>query len=28
VTISVTALDGETITWGASMDAMELNGAW
>jgi hypothetical protein len=28
VTISVTALDGETITWGASLDAMELNGAW
>jgi len=28
VTITVTALDGETITWGASFDTMELNGAW
>ena len=28
VTISVSALNGETVTWGASLDAMELNGAW
>lgn len=28
VTISVAALNGETVTWGAALDAMELNGAW
>ena len=28
VTIQVSALNGETVTWGASLDAMELNGAW
>jgi len=28
VTINATALNGETITWGATLDTMELNGAW
>jgi hypothetical protein len=28
IVLNARALTGETVTWGASMDAMELNGAW
>lgn len=28
IVLNARALTGETVTWGASLDAMELNGAW